>query len=606
MKPNQFLKIVALVAMVLSLFAAMPLAAMSPQSPAGSDGPVAQTYRERVDQVAIATFNIDGNDIHVYRGSEAGTAVYVPGWCFELDAQGKVKIDVIDIPFGNEKIREPRKLSVTLIRNPGGSAARIASKLREQGIMPDVRPAQVIPAELRYLKIEDQTKGIPEQYRFGKYEARNRADSRVELSMVMEKAAVQPFTKFVQDGGIKLLVTQHVTAEAVLSKASAFADFLQHISGERMAEIFGDAVSNRNAIVNGEPIAVTRNQREAIAQKLDAYLKVFVDQSNDSPFVADVTRWAEQFRDLVFSMETMELNEATLKLIMQNGWSPKDTEPSKMTKFLEEVETQRKNKTLSKDTWDNLRKTAEARSWNEIDGGFFSSDSSSGSSSRESETKNSGEKTRENETESSDSHKQEREGEFYVPKSLNISVFNQANVTKKIRQSISFEETRTVNKAFSTEVTSAQPGGWQVAGISVDLYFERAQAYLDWWNSPNKLSTMPPEPSIPVRSTPSDPKPILLNAPLTIYDLVSGVPTEKEKKPADVLYNVTVFLINPAGRSVSHTFNVRGMPSGRVETFGGLEFLVIGGKLYANLMPADLDGKYVPPSDVAKVQQPAK
>ncbi len=346
-------------ALLFSFFAMLPLAA-----------------QERLDQPAVATVNIDGNDIHLYPGNEAGTVVYIPAWCFKRDEEGKVAIWTESLPASSKQ-----KVSMMLIKYPYDSyqmASRIAAVLNQKGIMPEIRPEQVISARVRRLKIEDITIEIRRSQQFETYETVDQSDLLVLFSLVMESNEVENYKKFVRNGGVRFQVTQRVVA--------------------------------------------------------------------NSP---------------VFE-----------------------------------------------------RKEMETRS----------------------------------------------------------------------------------------EMTSA-PAGWRVLDISVDVYSERAKEYLEWWKSPNKLDRIRPEPSGSFQTLLGDRYPVPFNTSVMLYDLRRLA--DKEKKPADSIYNVTVFLTDPANRSVFHTFNVCGMPPGRVETFGGLEFFMVGSKLYANVMPSDLNGKNTPLNNVEGAEQSA-
>ena len=114
------------------------------------------------------TIYLDGVPYGIYRRSlDLSKYSYMPRLLFKRDGDGFVMVNHFAQPFTTEK---KERISITLLRNPPDTAARLAAEMRKQGKDPFVAPADMSPVELDSIVIQDVTVGRDVAHRFEKIE----------------------------------------------------------------------------------------------------------------------------------------------------------------------------------------------------------------------------------------------------------------------------------------------------------------------------------------------------------------------------------------------------------------------------------------------------
>ncbi len=174
----------------------------------------------------LATVRIDGLDIQIFRmpGDPTGMNVlYTAPWHFILEENGLVDVTIREIPFKSvENQRHTRQCTIKLAKNPVGTRYKIAALLNRHNIVPGITPANVNPAELYYVRVEDITPNMIKDYHFASFERYYPKSQLIFLDALVENQQdADTFKKWVEEGNARFIITQRLYAEAWVSDQSA-------------------------------------------------------------------------------------------------------------------------------------------------------------------------------------------------------------------------------------------------------------------------------------------------------------------------------------------------------------------------------------------------
>lgn len=568
-----------------------------------SDADVSPT---RVVGSWLATVDVDGQEIQVFEmPGKPDNVLYTAPYRFKLNEKNEVDIvewktdDKYNLFFGKSTDEKPDKqvrLSITLVRNPQGTRSKIAQALRLHGIMPNITEANVNPADVSYLRVEDVTDGVIDKFKFVTHEVKYPTDREIQLTLFFSNTAESDnFKAFVLSGYSTFKITQRVVGERVnweqnidvrSSAKQALAQLIDSVS----PVIPGD-------IAQGKSAFVTRKQREEIMEKVRKRVRIDRRVYGEVPenqligtleSVMSQAFIATEFTKDLFDRFKQADNLATLGI-----------NPSVITHWKDD------EKTISHDEGSEnltigLDVTMEA-------GGLFGLFEAGGEVDTDFSTAETWKRIEER-------HRvQERDGNFVIPTGFEIYRVSDGLFSGDSDWSVSTTGTsKTVIETIS-QLSTAQPSGWSIKEVYVEqMELSQLLSMRRFLVEKEKLITndespdaiLPPERTLLQHATGDE------NVSATLGQLTRGKmnllwkpettvtkpktegedPTATTTIPSPVMskgHLVTVVLANESGDSIIHYLLFAGLKTGEIQPVGipysPVQYLLLNKMLYVQL-----------------------
>ncbi|MBU0551986.1 hypothetical protein KKB55_18245 [Myxococcota bacterium] len=521
----------------------------------------------------LATVGIDGLEIQVYEmPGNPDNVVYIAPYHFALDNNGKVDIREVKTTFdknGSGKIR----LVLTLVRNPQGTRSKIAEQLRFHGIKPNITEANVNPADILSVQVQDITPNLKDEIRFKPVEERFPSGRTLEIDALVSEDLKGQFIKWIQDeGGLRFRIIQRVFGESIEweSTLTLQTQFLQAIHNEM--EVQGPVIAGN--IKEAKPPYVTRKQLDEIIDRARNHVRGEMRIMGDPNMSHPIIRQLDALTQEAFKGETIFFED-------EDVWGRMDTQnltknglqPSKINNFLDDM---KKKSDVQRSESMKTGGSANANVFGVFKAGASGNYESSSSYHQVDEN----------------SMVWQRKGDIEVPVGFELYRLSNAFVDKARDIGVRGLKTRKAIAESQMVITTQSPPTWVVRSVQVDRYAH--ENFVKVLNFVLGKATQTDPSKTPELLTP----PIAIeskmefgdkNKPLILrrgqrFELVKLTSPGDEPKDKPYGYTLTVILNNEAGDNIVHQLAVKGKISGEILPLnaepGPIKYLAMGDVIY--------------------------